>query len=195
MEIEKVRISASKPRFWGILRSQSTAPAVGARSWSKISFDVQTASIVAKACQPGYDETAPGLINMATGEMHLLENAYHEKIALNHDLIIIDIENPKKSLKPGWFGFFMFPSEGKLIISPESTQFGAMPIEYAPLFESSMKALLSERGFRGPILFAQFNYQRTIPKEKLESITTLGNKKMPTSLSDAELLERYPFLR
>jgi hypothetical protein len=184
-----IREAAIRSRLAEVLQVKTDPPAAETRGWEKISYDAQTAKVVAKVRLPCYAGDFSGLINFSTGEMHLREATSHEKLAMSHGL-----KADEQNLQSAWFGFRLFCHEGTMVFDPKCAQFGAIPIQHAPLFEASMKELFSGRpGDQNKVWFLQLNYQRTISRETISRIVR-PERPVAASLSDADLIARYPGL-
>lgn len=133
----------------------------------KISYDAETAAIAAKVFTPGYSpDYITGLINLATGQMYLKEQVDHGTMAVERHL-----RDDERHLKPNWYGFTMgyrSYNNHHLAVSPDSGRFGGIPIEFAPIFEASIRELFSgQMGDRDRIFFYQDHYQRGISRKRL----------------------------
>jgi hypothetical protein len=167
-----------------ILEHKNCSPTAVIGTWGEITYDDLTGSIMGKIGTRNYDKNITGLLNLKTGQMHLMEERGHDHLADQAGLKADD-----KNLKTDWYGFNMIClGDAMLKVSPMSGQFGGIPIKLAPLFESYVKHLFGSR-MRGSVMFYQFNYQRNIPPGKLAAMASFSNSLVPESRPDEDLLK------
>ena len=162
------------------------------RAWGKVEYDALTGSIIDKIGTDGYDDKSiTGLINFETGQMHLMEDCSHEQLAQQHGL-----QESETSLRSNWYGFNLTClGPISLKVSPMSGQFGGIPIKYAAIFEEFVRGLSENTKKMIFVSFYQFNYKRSIPLDRLKLLPPeYISTPIPKSLSDEELIKRFPFL-
>jgi hypothetical protein len=145
----------------------------------KVNFDNATGAIVDKIGVDKELQYFTGLINFQTGQMHLIASSSHEKLAAKKGLLE-DIN----TLMDGWYGFRLYCNYDqpdlrsmRLQVTPESVQFGGIPIEHSSLFEKNIVGLFANRAEK--ILFNQMKYERNLTEDKQRFwVTVLSSNDM-----------------
>ena len=123
---------------------------------AKIWFDPKTSIIFQKIGAQAGKLSITGLINVQTGQIHMMPECRHDSLAIAKGLKKTNIK-----LEDNWYGFKLVCQSSVIKVSPWSNLFGLIPAKYGSIFEGWIRELFSNKlksGELKKVLFCKFKY-------------------------------------